>query len=209
MSALPSLAPLPALDAAEQFLVGYGKSGAVGVFLAPGPLALRRGTLLGPATLRQARILGAVSAGALLRRATPADERRRAEQAARAEAVFATSQARAQQEGLDIDLLDVDLLFDGQLAVLQYVGTDEALDSLAQALERQLGIAIRLENLAVAPVIEESAHCDKPDCGREGGGCSSCGTGGGCSSCGSAKVELRDYFAHLRTQLEANRTPLL
>ena len=71
--------PTPRLTPHDQFVVSHGKSGALGVFTAAEPLPLRRGQavilqtnrgiemgrVLSPATLRQARILGATSAGTL------------------------------------------------------------------------------------------------------------------------------------------------
>src|ERR1700722_1229093 len=79
MSAIPDLLTRP--DAADQFVVSFGNGGAVGVFNAPAPLALRRGDRvvlrtppgtgvgrgLCPATVRQARLLGATTTGDLLR----------------------------------------------------------------------------------------------------------------------------------------------
>jgi hypothetical protein len=219
MSALPPQPPLAELEATDQFLVGYGKSGAVGIFLTVEALPLRRGaavitqtargvergTILGPATLRQARLLGAVSSGSILRRASADDQARCAELAARADEIFVASRARA--EGLGIDVLDADLLFDGRSVILQFVGAGTELDGFAQALEQEFDVTVRLENLAAVPVEEHG--CGKPDCGHAAGGCSTCASGGGCSSCGSAKVDMRDYFSHLRTQMEQRRTPLL
>jgi cell fate regulator YaaT (PSP1 superfamily) len=222
MSVLPPVPPLNELEATDQYLVGYGKSGALGVFMAGSPLTLRRGMSVivrtprgvelghvrGPATLRQARVLGAVASGELLRCATAADEDQRACLAQRAEQLFASSRQLARQQFLTIEVLDVELLFDGQRAILQYVGDDVRLEAYAQELTRCAGVEVQLENLA-APQEEHDAGCGKPDCGRGGGGCTSCGSDGGCASCGSHKVDLRDYFAHLRTQMESRRMPLL
>jgi hypothetical protein len=214
----------------DQFIVSHGKSGVLGVFTAAEALSLRRGqhvilqtgrgvelgTVLGPATLRQARLLGAVSTGQLLRRAADADEARRAGLALLEQQLFDAGRAWVTQAALALEILDVDLLFDGQQALVQFVGKDAGAEKLAQALEEQFRLTVRLENLAVpgVPEPEEHAHggCDKPDCGRTAdgaGGCTTCSTGGGCSSCGSGKVDLRPYFGHLRDKMEANqRIPL-
>jgi cell fate regulator YaaT (PSP1 superfamily) len=220
MSALPPPPPLAELETTDQFLVGYGKSGAVGVFASLDGVPLRRGTtvviqtarglergsVLGPATLRQARLLGAVSSGSIVRRASAEDERQQAAVTRRGHVIFEAARARLAAAQLDIDLLDVDLLFDARLAVLQYVGGASDLDDFAAALQAEFSVEVRLENLTLPA---EKRGCDKPDCGRDAGGCSSCSSGGGCSSCGSAKVDMRDYFGHLRTQMEQRRTPLL
>ena len=74
MSALPPLsAEIRTRSTSDQFVVSHGKCGAVGVYTASEPLALRRGqhvvietergleigTILCPASLLQARLLGA------------------------------------------------------------------------------------------------------------------------------------------------------
>jgi hypothetical protein len=211
------------LTAHDQYLVSFGKSGAVGVFTAQQPLTLRRGsraivqtsrgieigTVLHPATLRQARLLGAIAAGAFVRPGTSADLAERQSQSHIEQALFDASRAWALEAGLRLEILDVDLLFDASQAILQFVGDDTDTEKLAQAIESQFGLTIRLENIAgprTPP--EDDPRCDKPDCGREGGagGCSTCSTGG-CSSCGTAKVDMREYFSHLRTKMN-QRIPL-
>jgi hypothetical protein len=222
MSAIP-----PALTgvaaAHDQYIVSHGKSGAVGVFTAPEPLALKRGhivlietsrgiesgAILCAASLRQARLLGATASGTLVRPFTPDDESVKQRHDQLEQAIFETSRAWVERDALSLEILDVEVLFDGRNAIVQFVGQEASTEKLAVALERQFGLSIRFENLA-APRQEEHEHgCDKPDCGRTaGGGCSTCSTGGGCSSCDSGKnVDMRDYFAHLRTKMES-RIPL-
>lgn len=216
MSAVP--------ETAEQFLVSFGKGGAVGVFNAPAPLVLPRGTsvvvqtargtemgaVLCSATVRQARLLGAASFGTLLRCTDAADAERQRSLTALGQAIFDAARAYAHREGFAAEVLDVDPLLDGRQAIVQYVGAAARLDELARALEAEFGVAIRLEDLAGPAAPEEPLGCGKPDCGKGEGGCTSCSTGGGCSSCGSSGVDLRPYFAHLREHMEAkDRTPLL
>jgi hypothetical protein len=221
MSAVPDLLTCP--DAADQFVVSFGTSGALGVFNAPAPLVLRRGdrvvlrtprgveggSVLCPATVRQARLLGATGMGELLRPLSAADADRLRAAGRLAQDLYAA--ARQHAAGLGVDVLDVEVLLDGGTAIVQYVGGEAHLDGFAQALEARFALAVRLENLALPPASsEEHGGCDKPDCGRNAGGCSTCSTGGGCSSCGSAKVDMRDYFAHLRDQMEhRQRRPLV
>jgi hypothetical protein len=218
MSAVPDLFTRP--DAADQFVVSFGKSGALGVFNAPAPLVLRRGdrvvvrtprgvevgTVLCAATVRQARLLGATGMGELLRPFGTDDANRLPELAQLGQAVYAAAQEHV--GGVGIAILDVEVLLDGHQAIVQYVGADVSLDTFAQALEARFALAVRLENLAQPAMPHEHGGCDKPDCGR--GGCSTCGSGGGCASCGSAKVDMRDYFAHLREKMQHNqRRPLV
>src|SRR5437868_2033989 len=72
----------------EQYLAQHGKSGGLGCFQVREPTSLRRGDrvvletfrglevglILCPATIRQARLLGAVSSGAIQRSFSPDDE---------------------------------------------------------------------------------------------------------------------------------------
>lgn len=203
-------------------MVSFGKSGALGVFAAVDPLPLRRGqavvietsrgieigTVLRAASLQQARVLGAMSSGTLLRQATSEDGDRRTEAAAVAQHIFESGRARAERDGLTLEVLDVDVTLDGRSAIVQFIGADADAAMLAPALEQQFPLAVRFENLA-APMPEDHDHagCGKPDCGRNGdAGCSTCGSGG-CSTCGSGTTDLREYFSHLRTQM-ASRIPL-
>lgn len=212
--------------AQDRYVVSYGKGGAVGIFTSAEPLHLRRGQnvvvqthrgvefggVLCAANDRQAILLGAAPAGRLLRRVNAADEMRRREQAAVQQQIFETSRVASAEGALALEVLDVDLLFDAVTAIVQFVGSEADAEILAHRLEERFGLTLRLENLALATPHEEEVHgCDKPDCGRTagGGGCTTCSTGGGCSSCGSSKVDLRQYFGHLRTKMEEqHRTPL-
>ncbi len=222
MSAIPELLARP--DAADQFVVSFGKGGAVGVFNAPAPLALRRGdrvvirtprgtevgSVLCPASVRQARLLGATTTGDLLRPLAADDAARMPELLQCASRLFEAARQQAHEEQLAVEILDAEVLLDGRQAILQFLGDEPNLDAFAHALERRFTLEIRLENLAQpASPAEEHGGCDKPDCGRGAGGCTTCSTGGGCSSCGSGKVDMRDYFAHLRDKMEKNqRRPL-
>ncbi len=209
----------------DQFIVSFGKNGALGVFTSDKPLTLRRGqkvlvqssrgvevgSVLRPATLQQARLLGATSSASLLRAVTRDDEIQRDQLADLQQRLFDMSRNLAQRDGLTLEILDVDVMFDRAQAIIQFVGIDADTEKLASALELHFAMTIRLENLSVPKPNDEHEHggCDKPDCGRTtGGGCSTCGTGGGCSTCGSGKTDLREYFGHLRTKMES-RTPLV
>lgn len=218
-------APLPApvaiaTDEQDQFVVSHGKNGVIGVFTLTEPMTIARGdrvivqsargveigAVLGPASIRQARLFGATSTGLLLRSVSPADDARILDLKEREQDFFELARAVAMHDGIEIDILDVDLLFDGMQAIVQFVGDSDKIEAFAQRLEEELHITIRMENLAM-PAPHDEHRCDKPDCGRESGGCSTCSTGGGCSTCGSSKVDMREYFGHLRAKME-KRIPL-
>lgn len=219
MTALPPDLHPSKTQARDQFIVGYGKSGALGIFSCEERLILRRGTrvlvktargtevgeVLGPASI-QARLLGAVSSGTLIRVLDGNEEARNRDHRSLENAIFDAARSGT-QPGSSLVILDVELLYDGTIAILQFVGDESQTEKLARSLELQFNLTIRFENLAVPAPHEEHHHCEKPDCGRDNGGCSTCSTGGGCSSCGSSKVDMREYFSHLRTKMES-RIPL-
>ncbi len=221
--------PLGSASAAvvsDQYLVSFGASGGLGCFTVQEALTLERGDRVvlrtprglelgevrGPATLRQARLVGALAAGEIVRRFTTQDEAERAQRRTLAEHVFAACQAHSTRLGLPLQVIDVEILLDGRSAIVQFVGADAGVATLADAVKGEFDLEIRFENLVQpAAATEESEHggCGKPDCGRtEGGGCTDCGSGG-CGTCGAGHVDLRAYFAHLRGKMEAShRIPL-
>jgi hypothetical protein len=208
----------------DQYIVSHGRNGALGIFTADSPMGLQRGAavviqsvrgielgrVLCAASSRQAQLLATTSHGTLLRVAAPADQVSRGQVEIE---IFEAAKAHVQRAGLNLEILDVEMLLAGDRAIVQFVGEETDVDLLAAELEKPFAIAIRFERLGMAHSDHEGAEarCDKPDCGKTGGGgCTSCSTGGGCSSCGSGKIDMRDYFAHLRTKMEAsNRVPLV
>jgi hypothetical protein len=203
----------------EQYVVTFGGDAAVGCFTAAEPIALHRGDavvlrtprgvevgeVLCPATIRQARLLGAQMRGDLLRPMDASDRRQIERLRARSREILDTATSLA-GDFESLVVLDAELLFDGEQAVVQVLHPDpEGLISFVEALRARTGVEVRLSNLA-APLPAEPVDigCGKPDCGRGEGGCTSCESGG-CSSCGSEKVDLRPYFAHLRSQMEASQ----
>ena len=224
------LAPSLSAAVADQYVVAFGKSGGLGCFTVVEAMELNRGDrvvvqtgrgvelgeVLGPATLRQARLIGALTAGDILRRCTTVDDTAQGQLRRQADALFEACRARAAQLALPMQILDVEVLLDGRHAIVQFLGGAEAdAETLAATQLNDSGLEIRFENLAAPAPPDHEEHasggCGKPDCGQtEGGGCTTCGSSGGCSSCGSSKVDLRPYFAHLRDKMEAqHRTPLL
>jgi uncharacterized membrane protein len=220
--------PGPALGADDrrattEYMVSYGKSGAFGRFTALEALPLRRGacvvvrtprglelgTVLCPSTASHARLLTQGEPGRLVREADAADRTLAAGLAGRARQLLDDGTRLARELSLPLQILDVEMLLEGGRAILQYLGPADAdVAPLADALADG-DLFVLFENLAVPAASAEDEHhggCDKPDCGRVGGGgCTSCESGGGCSSCGSGKVDMRAYFAHLRTQMENQR----
>lgn len=224
--------PLGSASAAvvsDQYVVAFGKSGGLGCFTVVESLELARGDqvvlrtprgreigeVLGPATLRQARLIGSQISGDILGRATAEDQILLQRARPQAEALFEECRRAAHDLALPLQILDAEVLLDGDHAIVQFVGGGEDDVTRLIATLPTSRLEIRFENLAAPAGLDQDDHagggCGKPDCGRidGGGGCTTCSTGGGCSSCGSHKLDLRPYFAHLRDKMEAShRTPL-
>jgi cell fate regulator YaaT (PSP1 superfamily) len=215
----------------QEYLVSFGLIGEFGRFHACAPLHLRRGErvvvrgargveigeVLRPATPRHAHFLPNTSVGHLLRRLTPADEQTAAEMRLRGQRLFERGQQLAAELGLPLVLLDVEMLLDGEHAVLHYLPEGAAdVRPFVSTLSREFAAHILLIDLsrdrqgAMAEESEEHGGCGRPDCGRGAdGGCSTCGSGG-CGTCGDAKpADMELYFAQLREQMERQRTALL
>jgi cell fate regulator YaaT (PSP1 superfamily) len=209
-----------------EYLVSHGKTGAFGRFFATcadrfvrgdrvvlqSTRGLTLGVVLCKVTLQQAHILAHTGPGQLLRRASQEDNAAQSEMMQREQQIFNAGRALADELDLPMDILDIELSLDGRRAILQYLlaGTND-IEPLAGRLATQFDMEVWLENLAIAEPDEQHGGCGEPNCGRtEGGnGCTTCSTGGGCSSCGSKKLDMRDYFSHLRDKMEERRTPLI
>lgn len=205
----------------DYYLISHGKLGALGSFRTRSSLVLRRGdrvvvqstvglelgVVLGPASISQSRLLG--DAGQIVRRL---DSEERFHTPIQTDAVFAEARSLVRRLKLDVEVIDVELTLDGQTATLMVLaGASANADPLIEAIEASFGIDVKLHNLSVIPAEkDEEAHgsCGKSDCGSSEGGCSSCGSGGGCGTgCGTGSdgVDLRAYFSHLRTRMEADQ----
>lgn len=214
----------------EEYLASFGLSGEFGRFRTTTPLHLRRGDrvvvrgargveiaeVLRPATTRHARFLPNTTVGQLLRRLSHADEQSEDAMRLRSQQIFERGGQLAAEMGLPLMLLDVEVLLDGEHAVLhQLRGEDADVRPFVSTLSREFTMHITLVDLSrdregATAEEEDHAGCGRPDCGqREAGGCSTCSSGG-CGSCGSAQPrDMKLYFAQLREQMERQRTALL
>jgi hypothetical protein len=202
-----------------EYLVGYGLRGDFGRFTAAAPLACRRGdrvvissprgievgSVLREATPQLAGLLPDTPAGALLRPLGPDDERLAALLAGRAAELFERSRAAAGGLGLPLEVLDAEVLLDGEHAVLYHLHwADSDVRPLVSTLAREFDLHISLLDLT-RPAPAEHHGCG--DCGS--GGCGSCGSGG-CGTCGKTfrPEEVRAYFAGLRQQMDRRHSLL-
>jgi hypothetical protein len=213
---------------AVEYLLRYGLAGDFGRFRPVRPLTCRRGDravvrsrrgleiaeVLQEATPRHATFLPNTSVGQLLRLCGPEDEETAARMWERGQQLFERGGQLARELGLPLELIDVEVLLDGQHAVLHHLRWEECdVRPFVSTLAREYDVTVTLDDLTRppdAPAREEEQHgCGRAGCGSRGG-CGSCGSGGGCSSCGSAGVpDVQAYFAGLRAKMEQRRTPLL
>jgi cell fate regulator YaaT (PSP1 superfamily) len=208
-----------------EYLLRYGLVGDFGRFRAARPLALRRGDravvrshrglevaeVLRAAVPGHATFLPNTSVGQLLRLASPEDECQAKRTGETARRLFERGRRLAAELELPFELLDVEVLLDGEHGVLHQVRWGEAdVRPFVSTLSREFALHIQIQDLTGPR--EALAHKDEHGCGREScghGGCDSCGSGGGCGTCGVAQPnEVQAYFAELRGQME-RRTSLL
>src|SRR5712692_6133188 len=195
----------------HDYLLSYGTVGDFGRFHSAASVTLRRGkravvrshrgmeigTVLCPTNPGHALHLPNTSVGQLLRLANSDDERAAADMEARAHYVFSHGRELVAELGLPLELLDVEVLLDGQHAVLYHLRWAECdVRPFVSALSKRHDLHIEMQDLSR---VEESEGCGKPNCGQGGGGCGSCSSGGGCGSCGTSKEsDAQAYFAGLR-----------
>jgi cell fate regulator YaaT (PSP1 superfamily) len=211
----------------SEYLLSYGALGDFGRFYPVTALACRRGqravvrthrgleiaTVLGEARPGHAHFLPNTTVGQLLRLATPDDEaadRRRRDSACR---LVGEARALAAALALPLEVLDAELLLDGEHAVVHHLHwADFDPRPFVSALSKSFDAHVALFDLTRSgapadPEEEVGEHgCGRPDCGRASGG--GCGTGGGCSTCGLKSMpDLKKYFAALRDQMARGGRP--
>src|SRR5262245_13598089 len=208
------------MDDVRDYLLSYGVVGDFGRFhpvtsfscrrgdraIIRSPRGLELGTVLCLTAPGHAHYLPNTSVGQLLRLANAEDEQTAQHMRERGQAIFEDGRQSAATLGLPLEVLDVEVLLDGQRALVYHVRWTECdVRPLVSGLSKRHDIQIELHDLSRA-----DQGCGKPDCGRSKGGCNSCGSGG-CGTCGSNDAaDLQNYFAQLREQMIAHhRTPLL
>jgi hypothetical protein len=204
----------------QEYLLSYGAAGDFGRFRPLRPLALRRGDravvrshrgleigqVLRPAAPGHASFLPNTSVGQLLRPAGAEDEQTAERLYGRGRLLFERARGLLAELDLHLELLDVEMLLDGEHAVLQHVRwTACDVRPFVSTLAREFDLHVLLVDLTrpPSPAADEEHGCGS--CGS--GGCGSCGSGG-CGSCHSAAAPEATYFAGLRAAME-RRTSLL
>jgi cell fate regulator YaaT (PSP1 superfamily) len=209
-----------------EYLLSYGRLGDFGRFRSPKPVACARGDravvrthrglevgeVLRPAAPRHATFLPNTSVGQLVRLITPSDQEALGVSRQRAQAVFAQAATLGRELGLPLEVIDAEVLLDGEHGVVHLLRWEECdVRSFVSTLSREFALHVALADLTrpvVAQPEEEEGGCGREGCGH--GGCSSCGSGGGCSTCGTGKPEeVQAYFAGLRQKMEERRVTLL
>jgi hypothetical protein len=207
----------------SEYLLSYGCTGEFGRFRPLHPLTCRRGDravvrshrgvelaqVLCSATPGHAHFLPNTTVGQLLRLVTAEDEAAAQGAQARGQALFADARRMTEELALPLEVLDAEVLLDGEHAILHHLSWAEFDERpLVSALSKAHGLHLRLHTLRATPEPDEDHEgCGRPGCGRESGGCSSC-SAGGCSTCGSGQ-DVKAYFAALRQKMDTSRVPLL
>lgn len=188
-------------SAADEFLLSYGAGGDLGRFRAAGGLTCRRGdlavvrslrgvelaTVLCPAGAGHAHLLPDPHVGELLRLATQHDRETAARLRRDGQRLFEAGRRLAVELELPLEILDAEILLDGEHAVLYHLcATSCATEVLVNRLTHEQGLRVSLYNLAVPSADADAMHggCGAANCGQ--GGCGSCASGG-CSTCGAVR----------------------
>lgn len=181
----------------REYLVGYGKTGAFGRFRPCYPVrcvrgdsvvvrtdeGLELGTVLCEATAGHARFLPNTTVGEFVRVVTARDAHVAACLELRAQELFGDARRLVAELALPLEVLDADVLLDGKLARVHYLGSATCDPRpLLETLADRHHLLIRLHNLA--EVDEASREDEHETCGS----CGSCGScsAGGCGSCAVA-----------------------
>jgi cell fate regulator YaaT (PSP1 superfamily) len=216
----------------SEYLVAYGQTGEFGRFRSAVPLTCQRGDrvvvrthrgvesgqILRAAEAGHARFLPNTTLGQLLRPFGADDVRTEAQLRDRRSEVWGRASQLAEDLGLPLQVLDAEILLDGEHVVLHHLrGADCDVRPFVSTLAREFDLHVLLVDLTrsgeSAPHADEEEHAEH-GCGS-GGGCGSCGSGGGCGSCSASAATVvpappdAAYFAGLREQMERQRTPLL
>jgi hypothetical protein len=192
------------------YLVGYGLRGELGRFRSEVPVVWERGDrvviqsprgveigeVLRPAPPRVDELLPDAASGPLLRPVSAGDELQAAAMGRRAAEVFERGRGVLGELSLPLELLDVEVLLDGEHAVLHHLRWEPSdVRPFVSTLSREFELYISLLDLT-----HRSSGCG--DCG---GGCGSCGSGGcGSGSCssGTRPEEVKAYFVGLREKMD-------
>jgi hypothetical protein len=204
-----------------EYLLSYGATGEFGRFRPLATMSFRRGDravvrshrglelgqVLCAATPGHARVLPNTTVGQILRPATVDDDLAAERLRGTSQSVFIDARRLAVELALPLEVLDVEVLLDGQHAILHHLSwADFDERPLVSSISRAHGLHLRLHTLRTeAEPEEEEGGCGRPGCGKESGG--SCGTGG-CSTCSTGK-DMKAYFSALREQMHRDRVPLL
>lgn len=206
----------------HEYLFSYGSQGDVGRFRSAAPLefgrgaravlesyrGLEMGTALCAATPGHAKFFVNTSVGRIVRPAGPADEDLAATAMATADRLFDGCRDLAAELRLPVEVVDVEVLLDGQHAFVHHIGAvsfDER--PFVSEVSKRFGVHVAIHRIS-APIADtdpvESSGCG-PGSHGSGDGCGSCGTGG-CGSCGAggcrtATSESAGRFLALREQM--------
>jgi hypothetical protein len=143
------------------------------------------------------KYLARIATGTIVREVSCEDEETARKRDQASQRIFEEARRLAMELSLPLEILDVDLPFEGNQAQVFFLAPN-GIDyrPLVSNLSRRHDLAIVMHNLA-EPKVTDPNHgsCGKPDCGQ--GHCNSCGSGGGCSTCGSGtkKEEIAAFLA--------------
>ena len=180
------------------------------VVVVQSPRGIELATVLGIARLDNA--IDPQAGGMLLRSATANDLQTQRLHDDRCNQLIDAATQYIEVEQLPLIALEAEILLDGRDAVLHVLVLQQCdASAMVNELNQRFQLAMTLlesgnYSAANAPV----PTCDKPGCGTDSGGCTTCSSGGCSRKEVKSADDLTTYFAGLRKQMEAqsNRIPL-
>ena len=166
----------------QEYLVSYGTAGDFSRFRAVSAHPYHRGdrvivrsyqgleigVVMCPALPDHALYLSDRSMGELLRPVNDDDERTAVALRERGQHLFQEAQRLVGELKLPVEILDVEVLFDGKQAIIQHLRQEQCdYRPMVSALAKKYDMLLIMQNLVLPAVVGEEEHgCGRPDCGR-------------------------------------------
>ena len=180
------------------------------VVVVQSPRGVELATVLGIARLDNA--IDPLAGGNLLRRANADDLEMQRIHDDRCVQLIDAANELIEAHQLPLISLDAEILLEGRDAVLHLLVLQECdASEMISKLNQRFNLTISLlESGNYSAANAPNPTCDKPGCGTESGGCTSCSSGGCARKEVKSADDLTTYFAGLRQQMEqqSKRLPL-
>ena len=180
------------------------------VIVVQSPRGIELATVLGTSQLSTA--IDPLAGGTLLRRADVDDLQKQRIHNERAEHLIESTAQFVEEHQLPLIPLEAEIMLEDENAILHILVLEECdASAMIAELNQHFTLTITLlESGNYSAANAPAPTCDKPGCGTESGGCTTCSSGGCARKEVKSADDLTTYFAGLRQQMEqqSSRIPL-